>query len=153
MKCVCSLFILVLVVQIVHTKKPRLTSKQNREQIYVGTVGHCPGGHHHRFPISLIWGRLCLPHHLNHSFYLIRLWRRYLQVKNCFSDHDFGRFTQNSPRQECSKSLVNGRIPKIQRHSVKVYALNYPILVYLFPRAFPQPQLMSRNQGHRNEFV
>ena len=35
---VCSLFILVLVVQIVHTKKPRLTSKQNREQIYVGTV-------------------------------------------------------------------------------------------------------------------
>jgi tellurite resistance protein TehA-like permease len=70
MKCVCSLFILVLVVQIVHAKKPRLTSKQNREQIYVGTVGHCPGGHHHRFPISLIWGRLCLPHHLNHSFYL-----------------------------------------------------------------------------------
>jgi hypothetical protein len=35
---VCSLFTLVLVVQIVHTKKPRLTSKQNREQIYVGTV-------------------------------------------------------------------------------------------------------------------
>ncbi len=35
---VCSLFILVLVVQIVHMKKPRLTSKQNREQIYVGTV-------------------------------------------------------------------------------------------------------------------
>jgi hypothetical protein len=34
---------LVLVVQIVHTKKPRLTSKQNREQIYVGTVQHCPG--------------------------------------------------------------------------------------------------------------
>ena len=76
-----------------------------------------------------------------------------IQVKNCFSDHDFGRFTQNLPRQECSKSLVNGRIPKIQRHSVKVDALNYPILVYLVPRAFTQPQLMSRNQGHRNEFV
>jgi hypothetical protein len=40
---VCSLFILVLMVQIVHTKKPRLTSKQNREQIYVGTVQHCLG--------------------------------------------------------------------------------------------------------------
>jgi len=26
MKCVCALFILVLVVQIVHTKMPRLTS-------------------------------------------------------------------------------------------------------------------------------
>ncbi len=32
-----------VVVQIVHTKKPRLTLKQNREQIYVGTVEHCPG--------------------------------------------------------------------------------------------------------------
>ena len=38
MKCVCALFILVLVVQIVHTKKPQLTSKQNKAQIYVGTV-------------------------------------------------------------------------------------------------------------------
>ena len=37
-KCVCALFILVLVVQIVHTKKPRVTSKQNEAQIYVGTV-------------------------------------------------------------------------------------------------------------------
>jgi hypothetical protein len=37
-KCVCASFILVLVVQIVHTKKPRLTSKQNEAQIYVGTV-------------------------------------------------------------------------------------------------------------------
>ena len=35
---VCASFILVLVVQIVHMKKPQLTSKQNREQIYVGTV-------------------------------------------------------------------------------------------------------------------
>jgi hypothetical protein len=37
-KCVCASFILVLVVQIVQTKKPRLTSKQNEAQIYVGTV-------------------------------------------------------------------------------------------------------------------
>ncbi len=38
MKCVCALFILVLVVQIVHTKKPPSTSKQNKAQIYVRTV-------------------------------------------------------------------------------------------------------------------
>jgi hypothetical protein len=30
-------------VQIVHAKKPRLTSKQNMAQIDVGTVQHCPG--------------------------------------------------------------------------------------------------------------
>ena len=36
------IFILVLVVQIVHTKKPRLTSKQNMAQIYVGTVIEFP---------------------------------------------------------------------------------------------------------------
>jgi hypothetical protein len=38
---VCASFILVLLVQIVRTKKPekpRLTSKQNEAQIYVGTV-------------------------------------------------------------------------------------------------------------------
>jgi hypothetical protein len=33
---------LVFIVQIVHTKKPRLTSKQNMAQIYVGTVIEFP---------------------------------------------------------------------------------------------------------------
>jgi hypothetical protein len=42
MKCVCSLFILVLVVQIVHAKKPRLTSKQNREpSVPYRTISYC----------------------------------------------------------------------------------------------------------------
>ena len=35
---VCALFVLFLIVQFLHTKKPQLTSKQNRAHIYVGTV-------------------------------------------------------------------------------------------------------------------
>ncbi len=52
MKCVCASFILVWVVQMVHTKKPRLTSKQNEAHIYVGTVQ----GPSHRWwcPSSLV---------------------------------------------------------------------------------------------------
>ena len=59
---VCASFILVLMVQIVHTKKPRLTSKQNEAHVYVGTVQ----GLYHRYPISLDGGSLCLPRHSNH---------------------------------------------------------------------------------------
>jgi hypothetical protein len=39
--CLCFI-ILVLVVQIVHTKMPRLPSKQNKAQIFMGTVNVLP---------------------------------------------------------------------------------------------------------------
>jgi len=38
MKFFCAMYILVLVIQIIQTKKPRVTSKQNEAQIYVGTL-------------------------------------------------------------------------------------------------------------------
>ena len=40
-------------------------------------------------------------------------------------------------REECFKSLVNGRISKNQRHRLKIEASNYLSLVYYVPRAFP----------------
>jgi hypothetical protein len=43
------------------------------------------------------------------------------------------------------------QISKIQRQRIKVQALSHPSLVYLVPRAFPQPSLMRCYKGHWNE--
>ncbi len=67
MKCVCDSFILVVVVQIVHTKKPRLTSTLSKMRHT--STWELSRGCHHRYLIYLEWGRLCLPHDHSNLYY------------------------------------------------------------------------------------